>query len=501
MKIALVLCPAWNLDMPHLAFALLKAALRQEGHEAAIFDYNAGWHRLAAKAEQTWWEDGYAFSWGEQVFTEKFIAVHSGWFDEAVDQILASGCQAAGFSVYSSNELLSLELSRRLKARAPYLQIIWGGGRCSRSLRPERLLDTGYIDTVIIGEGDLALPELLTEIERGGNAVSCPGAITKKDGIAFDAGDRPPCVKLDTLPSPDFSGFDLALYRQEGTLPALFSRGCINRCVFCSVNSMWGSYRSLSGRRMLEHLLDYARVVPNLKEIFFFDPLINGNIQALEEFCDALISAREAGRISSSLRWRAEATIRQEMTAGLLGKLRSSGCYNLSYGLESGSERILQSMRKRFSIALADEVVRLSSEAGILVDLNFMFGFPGETDEDFRQSLDFLSRNKSYIHSVIPSEGLCYIEEGTYLHGHLDEFGIGGDAHSDYWRSRDGKNTYDLRFERFEEFCRHAQGLGILLGSGYETVKLRKQQCLARYYRYRAEQMSAAPVNQKEEKR
>jgi radical SAM superfamily enzyme YgiQ (UPF0313 family) len=120
-----------------------------------------------------------------------------------------------------------------------------------------------------------------------------------------------------------------------------------------------------------------------------------------------------------------------------------------------------------------DAIVRDTAEAGIDCILNFMFGFPGETEEDFQASLDFVRRNKDYISMVQPSPGFCDFYEGTEGYKHPEKFDIVLREGSAHWNSKDGTNTYLTRMERFERFLEVVHGLGIKCSYPYRTVYLK----------------------------
>ena len=104
--------------------------------------------------------------------------------------------------------------------------------------------------------------------------------------------------------------------------------------------------------------------------------------------------------------------------------MKDSGCAHIIFGIESGSQRVLDLMQKHYRIEDADRLIKQMHEAGIIVTGNFMFGFPGEAEDDFRQTLSFLERNAGFLDRAYPSRTYCAIEEFSYLSSHLEEFGI-----------------------------------------------------------------------------
>ena len=126
----------------------------------------------------------------------------------------------------------------------------------------------------------------------------------------------------------------------------------------------------------------------------FNDSLINCNITSLETFCDLLIKEK------IGMQWMGNARIRPEMTCELLSKMHQAGCMGLWYGIESGSQRILDKMKKGYSLETARKVIQDTARNGIRVLIFMIVDFPEETTSDFEQSVDFLQQNKDYIDQV-----------------------------------------------------------------------------------------------------
>ncbi len=142
-----------------------------------------------------------------------------------------------------------------------------------------------------------------------------------------------------------------------------------------------------------------------------------------------------------------------------------------------------------YDLDVLGRVINDTHNAGIDARVNFMFGFPGETEEDFQQTLDFLKKNQSAFSQVHASETFCHIDPGTYLSAHLSQLGVSKKRfHPLYWESEDGKNTYPKRLHRHQEFCRLAVSLNIPLSSGGHKIMLYKDHFLKKYEEYLSSQ-------------
>ena len=488
MKIALIQCPGWGRDCPPYTVALLSAWLRRSGHKAFGFDLNNALYCSGPDKYKKMWDDKDMYSfWNNESLISEFIRDNERMIDFQVERILGVDAKIVGFTVHFSSLLVSLEVAKRIKSVDRDKIIVFGGPDCCRELRGPDIIKKEQVDIVSVGEGDQVILDLAEMVEKNGGVDFCPGTLFKKEGKVIDCGDRPVINSLDFVPFPDYRDFQKDIlsghYRQPERLEILDSRGCIMQCHFCSEWQFWESYRSMSGERMFEEIAYQIRLFPGVDHFYFIGSLLNGNIKALSRFCDLIINNQ------LRIKWEGQAIIRPEMTKELLEKMAKSGCKWLGYGVESGSEKVVHSMNKRFSIANAEQVLADTHRAGIATQVNIMFGIPTETQEDFKETLEFIGRNKENIGSVLASQSFCVIDKGTHLYSHADEFGIKNADHHLYWETND--NNYAERFRRYEEFCRLALSLGLPETSGVLRVKPDKWQLLGDYYLFKKDYCQA----------
>ncbi len=192
----------------------------------------------------------------------------------------------------------------------------------------------------------------------------------------------------------------------------------------------------------------------------FQDSLVNGSPRELGVFADLLID------YPRKVWWWGQANIRREMTKSFCEKLKQAGCICLAYGIESGSNRILKLMNKGITKEEAEEVIRNTSTAGISVRANFMFGFPGEEEEDFQETLDFIERNHEFINSVNPAREFGIFRD-TPMAQNPSQFGVNLAQGERYWQTIDGKNNYLVRLNKHKRFCELATRLGIELNTTF----------------------------------
>ncbi len=495
MKIALIQCPSWGRECPPYSMALLSAILRRANHEVFCFDLNNALYCSGPQEYRKFWDDKdlYTF-WSSRDLIERFIQDNQKMIEFQVAQVLNSDARIIGFTVHFSSLLVSLEIAKRIKKEDKKRVIVFGGPDCCRQLRGLELIKEEAVDIVNVGEGDQSILELAKILESHDKIDYLKGALVKKNGSFFDCGDIDVVDNLNALPFPDYSDFNddisLGLYRQPERLEILDSRGCITCCHFCSEWQFWKRFRSMTGERMFAEVSFQIKKYPKVDYFYFIGSLLNGDIKALSDFCDLII------KNGFKIRWSGQAVVRREMTREFLQKMRKAGCQWLGYGIESGSQKVVDKMNKRFPIKLAEQVLRDTHDAGIHVQANFMFGIPTEREEEFKETLDFLRRNRESMDSILASQSFCVIDKDTYLYNHPEQFGILNREHHLYWEA-EGGNTYAERFRRYEEFCKIALSLGIPETSGVLRLKPDKWRLLGDSYLYKKDYSRAIDSFQK----
>lgn len=491
MKIALIQCPVWGTYDPPVALAQLSSCLKKDGQEVFVLDMNIKLYLKRTENYKNMWAWEQSQFWYNADSVKDFFKNNKGEIDKHVENIVNSKAKIIGFSVNAASRLSSILLAKHLKALDKGLIIVFGGPLFFEEKFIDSVLSEDSVDIVVYGEGEISFCELVKLIEAQRDISSCQGIAFKKDDCLVNTGDRKSLIDLNTLPFLDFVDLPLSDYDDSQHIPLMSSRGCVQRCVFCSSRIFWPGYRSMSGERIFREIEYHKRregkLNPNLGHVDFLDLLFNGDMRALINFCDLMKEAK------LDIYWTANMIIRSEMTLDVIRKMKEAGCEHVIFGIESGSQHVLNLMKKNYRIEDADRIIRYMHEVGIVVTCNFMFGFPGETEEDFQCTLDFIRRNANFLTRAYPSRTYCAIEEYSYFHSHLKEFGIVPNPPNHlYWESTDGQNIYPVRLQRCEEFCKVASSIGIEVGCGVQTsVELDKWYNLGFYYEFKKDYNNA----------
>ncbi len=482
MKIALIKAPWWVRYCPPYILAYFSTYLKSLGHETFCFDLNNIFYHQANDENKKYWNNRDFYSvWENNTFTDTILKISNA--QKSIDDILNTGAQIFVFDTHTPSVNISYAVAEKIKRAKKDSVIIFLGHKAAKTQMAYDFAEQPFIDYVCYGEADLPLKILLEKLSTDfdiNNLPQCAGFLTKQNGKVIDCGKGDVVKNLDELPVPDYAEFKDDIlnnrYAQPNRFDLLDSRGCINACHFCYERLFWPKYRTMSAKKLFEQIKKHITDFSQVNYFYFNGLLLNGNLKNLEEFCDLIIE--NGVKIS----WAGQAVVRDDMTLDLLKKMKKAGCGWVGYGVESGSQKVLDSMNKRFTIDNAIELFKNTKQAGISFQINMMCGFPTETEEDFHKTLEFLVKARPYVDSILASQSFFTLEKGTYVKNNPEKFSITESAHHLYWKSKN--NDYAKRFERYEKFCNLALKLQYPETSGISAVKPDKWFQLGEYYFY-----------------
>lgn len=278
-------------------------------------------------------------------------------------------------------------VSREAKKRG--ITVVWGGPFVS-SL-PEIVLQLDCIDYLSLGEGEGTWLEMLEKAEKGEDFGSIKGIAYMKDGKYIKTEDRE-FLDLTKLPPLDYSLIDVQKafyknYHYDGIASMYLSKGCTGKCTFCYNHAFHNSCRR---GRDVKTFIDEALL---LKEkygataIAFADELFGCNKEIIREICEAMIEAK------IDLPWGAMTKI------GIFDRedfelMYKAGCRWLEFGVESGSRSTLNRMKKGMKLEDVEKDLLICKELGIITLCYFIVGFPGETEDELKETCQLINKVK-----------------------------------------------------------------------------------------------------------
>ena len=305
------------------------------------------------------------------------------------------------------------------KRLIPALIVIVGGPHVTATPL-ETMARCPAFDMAVIGEGEATLVELLRAHRAGSNLSSVAGLIVREGNELRDTGRRPFIADLDSLPFP---AWDLLEGFPQRYLPAPFkvrqlpattlvtTRGCPNTCIFCDRSVFGSSCHAYSAEYVVRQMTElYHRY--GIREFSFEDDTFITFKSRLQDICNRLIE------LGLDISWTCLGRV-NHVTADNLRLMKRAGCWQISFGIESGSQEILYLINKRIRLDQVRQAVRLSREAGIRTKGFFILGHPGETRETMRMTIDFA------LELPLDDISVCHMTPfpGTELHARAAEFG------------------------------------------------------------------------------
>jgi radical SAM superfamily enzyme YgiQ (UPF0313 family) len=323
------------------------------------------------------------------------------WHDRDTPPVRMEAALAAkepdviGISLLHANRWGAIEVARMAKRILTGAKVILGGVGAT-FLWEHLLTHVPEVDFIVMGEGERTFPELLAHVERG-TAVG----IEQLPGIAFRQGGRPyrtppaePVEDLDRLPDPA---------RHFTFQHVASSRGCPGKCRFCGSPQFWGPKVRFHSPEYFVHQLELLKA----RGVSFF--FVSDDTFTLKK--DRVIHiCREILRRRLEITWVAISRV-DTVDDEVLSWMRRAGCIQVSYGIESGSQKIRRSLGKNIRKADIKRAFALTTKYGMLARAYFIYGCPGETWETIRETLDLIREIRPlsvifYILDVFPGTRL-----------------------------------------------------------------------------------------------
>lgn len=309
--------------------------------------------------------------------------------EEIVKQAVNSRASVIGLSSVTSTIYLTYEIAKGIKGFANKT-IIVGGPHVSFTAK-ETLSECSSIDIVVRGEGEETLWEVLEKMEKGESVCGVRGISFRQDGKVVSTEERPQINPIDKIPFPAYHLLPIDLYRPSPLLQVnakgkrygrlVTSRGCPNRCTFCSSSHFWKGVRMRSPQNIVEEI-QVLKDQYGVRHIDFLDDTFTLSRQRVFAVCDLLLNK------GLYIKWSCSSRV-DTIDEKLIKKMKDAGCFGICFGVESGDQEILDRVKKNIKIGQIRQAIRLSKKYGLKTMADFMIGLPGDTDETIEQTISF----------------------------------------------------------------------------------------------------------------
>jgi radical SAM superfamily enzyme YgiQ (UPF0313 family) len=333
-------------------------------------------------------------------------SVFMALLDFQVDKILFSDPDLIGFSTIFLDQIpFALALAKRIREmqRIPARlasglgggttpRIILGGAALSALHSEELLAACAYVDGLIEGEGEFAAAALCS----GQRFEHVPGIVFRSDAGGLKRKPNAQTLSLRCLPSPDFSVLDYRRYFNPApVIPVLFSRGCAwRKCRFCVHNVSFAGYRARSVHDFVSELQDYQSRY-GVSHFYFADQYLRP--ADLEQMADLIL------KMDMKIHFHVMARPLEDWTPERAEKLSRAGCRWISWGVESGSQRLLDLINKGTTVEGIKQALFNAHGSGISNLIMMIYGLPRGTEADLHQTFRFLEDVYDSVEAVSSS--------------------------------------------------------------------------------------------------
>ncbi|MEV8556456.1 RiPP maturation radical SAM C-methyltransferase [Streptomyces sp. NPDC051917] len=438
MRVHLVTMPWHPLDLPSLQLGLLNRLVRQARPEAEVAEFHGSLRWAEFLLERSggrlrpgdyvsvgsdaifhglgdWVFSGVLYDdpdWGlarlrdyaadRDVLVDTAVAMRpyaAAFVAACADEVLAAEPDVVGFTTTFMQNVSSLALARELKRRRPESTVVLGGSNCDGPMGHALHRNHPFVDHVVRGEAEYAFPALLRHLAEGTDPVDVPGLCWWDGPVSRANPATRRTVAPADIPSPDYDQWQAALDAspvREYVHPKLVvegARGCWwgekHHCTFCGLNGSAMAFRAKPGERL------WAEIDRLVRRHRILDVVTVDNIIDMAYFRDFLPRVAESG-------WdlRLHYEVKSNLTPAQLRLLGESGTVHIQPGIESLGSRVLDLMDKGVTGARNVRTLRECENHTLTCSWNLLYGFPGETAEDYAPVIDQLP---ALVHLQPPS--------------------------------------------------------------------------------------------------
>lgn len=291
---------------------------------------------------------------------------------------------------FDAHKLISI-----VKNHYPSLYVLAGGTH--PTVLPQEVMEDRNIDVIAISEAEQTIVEIYDILANGGEKKDLKNVagIWYRDGDeVVKTADRPLYSDLDKIPLPMWHGVKMDLYHQvpdssfaRPMRVMMSSRGCPFKCIFCSARQVSGfKYRAHSADRVLEEIEILVNKY-NARQIIYLDDNFIISKKRVFEICEKIMQKGYHKKVVWTAAGRAD-----EVTEPLLKTMKDAGCKMISFGIETGSPRLLELIKKGEKKEHIEKAVAMAKKVGVKVRGTLILGLPTETREESLETIDFAKK-------------------------------------------------------------------------------------------------------------
>lgn len=366
---------------------------------------------------------------GHDVRIADAVAMSWAQLESAMSEFAADVVGITCWTLERGQAFRTGEMARR---KLPGAKIVLGGPHATAY--PGHMFEAASADFVALGEGEYTFAKMLEGMENSGGFGGVPGLAYKEDGRVVINERGGPILDLDSLPFPMYDFFDLKDYNGvpevSGPAAAVFtSRGCPYNCIFCaSIQFMGRRWRARSPENVLAEL-EWLKRERGIVAGQFYDDSFSVDKKRVLAICSMMIEK------NIGIKWVSQTRVNL-VDREMLEWMKRAGCFKVEFGVESGSQKILDTIGKSVKIEDIRRAFSLCREVGLLAKASLMVGNPGEDRNTIRDTVRLMREIKAYD---IMGANILWILPGTEIHALAEEKGI---ITEEFWKKPDPPVLY-----------------------------------------------------------
>ncbi|MFX0075038.1 MAG: B12-binding domain-containing radical SAM protein [Candidatus Hermodarchaeota archaeon] len=368
---------------------------------------------------------------GVEIFDLRFDEISS-----VLDGISNNDPEFVGISAMTGPQIhYALKISEIIKKEYDKIKIVWGG--VHSTILPTQTLQNAFVDYVVRGEGEKPYYELIS----GKELHQIKGLSFKKEKKIYHNpnSDMLTRSELNQLSIP-WNLINPKRYVRNGSFNAITSRGCPFKCAFCYntlFNNVWRGWTAEKCAQELNKCLDFG-----VKKITFYDDYFFANSKRIK---DLFIYFKE-----QEIKWKAELRVNR-LDYSLAKEAKSSGCTQLYFGAESGSQRVLEILNKNITPKDIIQSAKITRDNDLSADYSWMIGTPGETKSDIKKTLTLVKRIKEINPKIEFSIKILFPYPGTEVYNLAKQEGFNPPSNLMEWAK--------IRRDRASDYLNHRNQL------------------------------------------
>lgn len=305
------------------------------------------------------------------------------------DYIISFHPTVVGFYTICDSYHVTVLLAQCLKERNKEINIVFGGPHASLTAN-ESMCAFDCIDYVSVGEGEKSLPMLVKALmEKSENAITqVPNLVYRSEGDIIENPVTSMLLnkELERYTVKDYSEFEDLL---QQTMSIEVGRGCPFQCSFCSTSKFWGKTFRIKSVEEITEEMKYFHKRYGIMQFKFEHDMFTCNKNYIMSFC------RKVRNENMPFTWTCSSRI-DALDADIIQAIQKANCKKMYTGIETGSQRMQRKIHKNLNMEKAKQNLAMLKKCGIEVTVSFIYGFPDETEEDLKETLDMIS----YLYSI-----------------------------------------------------------------------------------------------------